>query len=145
MSKFRTKYQRRHVGLSFKDVTRLTDPQFKDDCTIEGIIKRYGILPRPDVVPVGADVSELGDFDECMRKVQDGLDTFNSLPSDVRARFGNDPAAFCSWISDTANVEEACRLGLMVRRVEEKSVSQHLSEINDGISKMVNSKESISA
>ena len=68
--KFRTKYEPRHVGISHKGAVKLTDPQFKDDCTIEGIIRRYGVLPRPDAKPLNVDVSELGDFASCMERVQ---------------------------------------------------------------------------
>lgn len=143
--KFRTQFEHRHVGQSFKGVVKMTDSQFKDDCTIEGIIKRYGILPRPEVQPIGADVSDLGDFAECMRRVQDGLNDFQSLPSDIRARFGNDPKAFCAWISDKENAPEAVRLGLMIERKEEVSVVDTLNGIKDGIDKLVSSKEPVSA
>ena len=139
--KFRTKYEARHVGISHKKAKKLTDPQFKEDCTIEGIIRRYGVLPRPNAEPMTVDVSELGDFASCMERVQSALDEFGNLPSDIRMRFGNDPKAFCAWISDSANVSEAVRLGLMVERKPEKSVVDTLEGIKDGIDKLVSADE----
>ncbi len=136
-NKFRTQFDHRHVGMSFKDVKSMTDPQFKDDCSIEGIIKRYGILPADERPAMIADVSEIGDFEECMRKVQDGVDHFNGLPSDIRARFGNDPKAFFAFISNPTNIEEAVKIGLMEVRKEEKSLVDVVDRLSDSLDKIV--------
>lgn len=143
--RFRTQFEARHVGISFHGVKSLADPQYKNDCSIEGIIKRYGILPRPDYIPVDADISDIGDFASCLERVQDGLEHFKTLPSDVRSRFGNDPKAFFAWISDPANTTEAVRVGLMVERKHEPTTGERLDRIADGINKIVTSKEGISA
>lgn len=133
MSKFRTKYNHRHVGISFEGVQSLTDQQFKDDCSIEGIVKRYGILPPPNIPCIDADVSDIGDFAECMEKVQAGLDHFNDLPSDIRKRFGNDPKAFFAWINNPENVAEAVRTGLMTERKDEESIGEKLDRIAEAV------------
>lgn len=129
--KFRTQYEPREVHQSFKGVVSLTDQQYKDECSIEGIVKKYGILPAPTVEPMITDVSDVGDFVECMQRVEDGLAQFSGLPSEVRARFGNDPRALFEWLSNASNVEEAVKLGLMVKRVPEKSAVDVLEEIKD--------------
>lgn len=144
-TKFRTQFIPRRVSLSFKGVTSMTDPQFKDECTIDGIVRRYGVLPPPTLPAFDADVSDIGDFEECMRRVQDGLDHFSSLPSDIRSRFGNDPKAFFAWINDPSNVEEACKVGLMVRRVEEASIGERLDKIADKLDKVVTPKGDVTA
>lgn len=131
MTKFRTQYQPRKVHKTFKGVLSMTDQQYKDECSIEGIVKKYGILPAPEVQPIITDVSEVGDFVECMQRVEDGLAQFAELPSAVRARFGNDPRALYEWLSDSANVEEAVKLGLMIPRKEEKTAVDVLTEIKD--------------
>ena len=41
------------------------------------------------------------------------LQKFTLNPAEVRARFGNDPAAFMSFVEDDANRDEARRLGLL--------------------------------
>jgi phage internal scaffolding protein len=140
--KFRTQFERRVVKTSFKGVKSLTDQQYKDDCSIEGIVKRYGILPAPDVKPFNADVSEYGDFADCMNRVQDGLDKFGELPSAVRERFGNDPKVFFSWISNPENLKEAVKLGLAVEKVVKPDTVEILSDIRDTLKNDVNSKES---
>ena len=131
MTKFRTQYEPRKVHKSFKGVLSLTDQQYKDECSIEGIIRKYGVIPAPDVTPMITDVSEVGDFVECMQRVEDGLAQFAELPSSVRARFGNDPRALFDWLSKEANVDEAIKLGLMIPRVEQKSAVDVLNEINE--------------
>lgn len=144
-NKFRTQFEPRRVSVSFKGVVSMTDPQFKEECTIEGIVRRYGILPPPQVPAFDADVSDIGDFEECMRRVQSGLDHFASLPSDIRDRFGNDPKAFFAWINNPDNIEEACRVGLMSRKVEEKTIGERLDTIADKLDKVVTPKGEISA
>lgn len=131
MTKFRTQYEPRKVHKTFKGLISLTDQQYKDECSIEGIVKKYGILPAPSVTPMITDVSEVGDFVECMQRVEDGLAQFAELPSSVRSRFGNDPRALYEWLADPSNVEEAVKLGLMVPRKEEKSAVDVLNEIKD--------------
>lgn len=128
-SKFRTKYEYRSVKKSFKGKISLTDRQYKDDCSIEGIIRRYGVLPAPKVKPVGVDVSSYGDFADAMNKVQSGLDSFMEQPSEIRSRFGNDPKAFYDFITDPQNSEEAVKLGLMVETKDSKSAQELLEEI----------------
>ena len=139
MCKFRTQFERRVVHKSFKGVNSMTDPQFEHDCTIEGIIRKYGILPKADVEPINMDVSAIGDFDECMRKVDEGRAMFAALPSDIRDRFGNDPRAFMSFLADPNNTDEAVRLGLMEKLVDEPSAVDVLKEISEKMS--VTSKE----
>lgn len=127
--KFRTQFDRRVVYKSFEGVDSLADQQFKDECTVEGLVRRYGILPRPEVQPVGADVSQMTDFAECMERVQAACDQFASMPSDIRARFGNDPRAFMEFVCDPANVDECVKIGLMEVRKDQKSAVEVLEDI----------------
>lgn len=135
--KFRTQFDSRVVHKSFKDVVSMTDPQYEHDCTIEGIIKKYGVLPRPEVEPVNMDVSEMGDFAACMERVNEGLSSFAALPSEIRDRFGNDPKAFMSFLADPSNVKEAIRLGLMVELKPKESAVDVLKDIKDVLNKPV--------
>lgn len=130
--KFRTKYEARKVSKKF-DMPTLVDPQYKDECTVEGIIKRYGVLPEPKVIPVGSDVSEFGDFSECMNRVNEALAKFDSMPSEIRARFGNDPKAFYAFVLDPANTDEAIKLGLREVIKPEKDAVEVLEEIKEKI------------
>lgn len=134
MKKFRSKYERIVLRKSFKGFKSLADKQYKDECSVEGIIRRYGVLPKPESKPLGVDVSEYGDFHVCMDKVQTGIDEFMSMPSNLRARFGNDPRAFYDWIHNPSNVSEAVKLGLMIPQTEEKTAVDVLEEIKERLS-----------
>ena len=105
--------------------------QFKDECSIDGIIKRYGILGQPVPQPFGsgADVSDMGDFAQVMQKITDAKARFLGLPSEIRARFGHSPEAFYSWLSDKGNTEEAIKLGLLYRVEPEKDAVEVLERI----------------
>lgn len=96
-------------------VKSLTQQQYKDDCEIESIMKRYqitGQLP-PSRSVISGDFSDVGDYQACLDKVNKAKDEFAALPSSLRDRFGNDPSAYVDFILNPANVEECCKLGLM--------------------------------
>lgn len=131
---FRTKYHERKVFKSFKGVESLTDQQYKDDCSINGIIKRYGVIPPAPVTPLGSDVSELGDFADCLQRVSNAMEQFKSMPSEIRARFGHDPRAFYDFVLDPRNAEEGIRLGLFERKEEKLSAEELLTKIVENTS-----------
>lgn len=131
--KFRTQFEARVVGKSFSGVKSRTDPQYLNDCSIEGIVRRYGVIPSPTVKPIGRDVSEYQDFGACMEKAREGCEMFAALPSTIRDRFGNDPRAFFDWIHDENNTAEAVKLGLMVEVKEEKTEKDYLAEIAEKV------------
>lgn len=132
IKKFRTKYNPREVSKKFEKPS-LVDPQYKDECTVEGIINRYGVLPDPKVIPVGADVSDYGDFADCMNRVNDALAKFDSMPAAIRARFGNDPKSFYAFVLDPENTEECVKLGLREVIEPEKDAVEVLEEIREKI------------
>lgn len=93
----------------------MTDEQFAEECDINCILKRYkitGQLPIRDGTPVFADVSEIGDYSAVMSKIKRANDYFDELPSDIRARFGNDQRAFYEFVMNPANADECVKLGV---------------------------------
>ena len=112
MAKFRTKYDPKFVPQPEDDLPSMTEQQYKDDCSIDGIIRRYGVLPPPNVTPVVVDVSDIGDFRESMQKVVDAKEHFAELPAQIRERFGHSPESFYNFLADPSNTEEAVKLGL---------------------------------
>lgn len=113
MKKFLTKYDHAapispHGGVS------KTEQQYKDDCDIDIILKRYR-AGQP--LPVGregrfGDFSEVGDFQAAFEKVRSAIADFESMPAKLRDRFANDPAVFYDFVLNPANIEECRRLGL---------------------------------
>ena len=101
------------------DEPSMTQQQFKDEADINNIMARYqktGVLVDPLTQttrkPMFDDFSDLGDFRDHQQAVIDAQEMFMELPSQLRARFGNDPAELLQWLSCPENKEEAIELGL---------------------------------
>jgi len=94
-----------------------TDQQFVKDADINNIMERYaktGIPPhRTSKTPMYADVSELPDLLTVSNIVHEAQSKFQSLPSQIRERFNNDPAKMIEFLQNPKNQEEAAKLGLL--------------------------------
>jgi len=112
---------RRNDGVTIdcsKDKGR-TKQSFKKECDINHIMSRYrktGLI-SPLLLnqrqAIFADVAEIGDFQECQSRVLAAKEAFLTLPSSIRARFGNDPAQLLDFCSDPKNRAEAIELGII--------------------------------
>lgn len=117
MPKFysRSNVTRRSVDFSHGGKTVQSDAY---DCDINNIMARYkqtGVMPLKMIRSkrgVYADVSEFGDYTDCLNKVAHAEQMFMSLPAKVRDRFANNPAAFLAFASDPNNAQELIDLGL---------------------------------
>lgn len=91
-----------------------TQQQFKEECDINTIVRRFGLTGK---VPVGFKMPQVGDFtavydfQSAMNMVVQAQDTFLQVPGEIRARFGHDPQAFMSWLGNPENRAEATKLG----------------------------------
>lgn len=100
----------------------LTQAQFKKECDINAIMKRYrstGIPPALRKGGVYGDFSNVGDYREALEKVENAREDFGSLPAEIRSRFRNDPGELIAFLSNTANRDEAVKLGLVEPKVAE--------------------------
>lgn len=104
------------------DPKLMTNQQFKDECDINNIVRRQPHLPYRQNVEAGfyADLSEIPDYDESLRRIMSAQDKFNSLPSDLRNRFGNNPQQLIDFLADSQNDEESYKLGLKIKKEEPK-------------------------
>jgi len=97
----------------------MTKQSFKDECDINKILKKWQKTGQIDHVRSQTqkflDCSNPVDYQTAINIVHEAQETFDSLPSDVRYRFNNDPAYFESFVSDRANYEELIALGLIER------------------------------
>lgn len=55
------------------------------------------------------------DYQQSLNVVLEAERAFESLPSGIRNRFSNDPAAFLEFVSNPANADELVQLGLAVK------------------------------
>lgn len=117
MKKFHTMYSHAnpvspHGGVS------MTDQQYIKDCDINIILKQYGATGRLPVnirEGVSGDFSDIGDYKDCLDRINNAKDSFCALPSHIRDRFGNDPTAYVEFVLDPSNTDECIRLGLKVK------------------------------
>lgn len=127
--KFRTKYERNRI-VSPHGGKSLTEQQFASECDLSAIIQKYGIIPPPSVTPLtGADVSNFGDYADCLQAVVEATEQFEAMPSSIRERFGYDPQSFFKWVADPRNVDEGVRLGIFTPRGDTRSAEQVLKDI----------------
>ncbi|QXP44308.1 MAG: internal scaffolding protein [Arizlama microvirus] len=93
-----------------------TKQSFKDECNINVIMSRYMNTGVIDFVskhqPHYADVTAL-DYQSAMQAVAQAQSMFHELPSKIRSRFENNPAAFLEFVQDPRNQAEAHELGLL--------------------------------
>lgn len=103
-------------GIRFDGPGR-TQQQFRDECDINVIVRRFGVtgaLPVPSArLPSYGDFSQVTDFQTAMNQVLEARAAFMDLPARTRERFANDPGRLLAFLADESNRDEAVRLGLV--------------------------------
>lgn len=123
------------TGLGNFEPTR-TKQSFKDETDINVLVKRFGVTTTAQMrglkVPSYGDFGEkVFDFQSAMNAVVDAQRAFDTLPADVRKRFGHDPQEFIAFFNDPANVEEGRKLGLVLpERVIEEAAPIKVSVVD---------------
>lgn len=91
-----------------------TKSEFANECDLNVLMERYrkaGVVP----VPMGEGVymdTDIPDLPTAMQYMIEAENSFNSLPSDVRKEFDNDPVRFVEFATDPANIETLREWGL---------------------------------
>lgn len=105
------------------DGPSLTKTDQARDANVNNIVARYdrtGVLNHLAAAEgVYADVSELGSYQDAVNAVQGAQQQFLQLPSQLRARFDNDPAKFVDW-STSATAEDRHQLYAEITGVRTK-------------------------
>lgn len=109
------------------DLPSRTQQNRKAECDINLILKRYqqtGMISHLNQSePRYGDFSNVPDFKTALDICISAQNAFNSLPSNLRKKFGNDPENFVNFINDDNNYEEAQKLGLVpAKQAEETSI-----------------------
>lgn len=114
--KFLTKFNHKKVDCPTDDLPSMTDPQYLKDCDINVVVGKFLRGAGLDNVSLHkgsfGDVSRFRDFHTMMETVNDGVKAFMEIPSEVRAKFGNDPKAFFQFATDPSNLQKLVDLGL---------------------------------
>lgn len=94
----------------------LTKPEFADETNINKIIAKFmktGVLTSVKDNPgMYTDLANVGNYHESLNKIIAAKETFQTLPANIRKRFGNDPGQLVDFMSDPQNLDEAVKLGL---------------------------------
>lgn len=105
------------AGISFDPDEGLTQQQFRDECDINNIMKRYqatGVIDHLNMRrPEYGDFSNPIDFQNGLNTVIEAQELFAAMPSAIRDRFGNDPLELLRFMADPNNHEEAIKLGIV--------------------------------
>jgi len=105
-------------GVSFAGSEDMAQQQFKDECDINVLMRRYqeeGVPPPTNPnQPQWGDFSAY-DFQEAMNTVIEAQQLFSELPSHLRNRFANDPVQLLEWVHNPSNAAEAVELGFLDR------------------------------
>lgn len=107
------------IGKTYPKGESLTQQEFKDDCDINLLMKKYrnyGVVPRELPPAIYADVSNVPSFHEAADFVAKTKEAFESLPALVRRRFRENPAELVDFVKNEANRDEAMLLGLIPKK-----------------------------
>lgn len=94
-----------------------TKQSFKKESDINAIMAKYastGLLERVNLsVPRYGDFGSVGDYQQCLDKIQEADRQFNDLPARVRDHVDNDPGEFLRMALDPKREQELRDLGLL--------------------------------
>lgn len=117
-----------------EDEVRRTKQEFKDDCDINNILRKFrktGVLEHVRKHGPEYGFAPAVDYHEAMNLVLKADAMYADLPSDLRKRF-KDPAEFLEFVQDPENAEEMLELGL--RTPKAKSDAELMREaVRDGL------------
>ncbi|WNK14584.1 MAG: internal scaffolding protein [Microvirus sp.] len=103
-------------SLSCPPGSSLTHVEFQQETDINYIAQQFGLtglLPNAFPSLNYADFSEVYDYKTALDSIHNAHDQFMALPSAIRSRFNNNPQELLVFLEDTANREEAVKLGLV--------------------------------
>ena len=91
-----------------------------DACDVNLIIKRFATKGEQPIFAKSnlryGEFHQVGSYHEALDIVREAEEMFASLPAKVRQRFANDPEQMMEFVNDSANYDEAVKLGLIEGR-----------------------------
>lgn len=116
MKKFNSRYsQSTFKGTPKSDLPSLTSKEFGDSVNIDKLVKKYGagrLASATSAPQTFTDLSGITDLADALDKSVRARDLFNSLPSDVREYFNNDPVALLQNLNNPDIQDDLVKLGL---------------------------------
>lgn len=137
MIKIRSIYsERKPHEYAFKtEGESMTQQQFQAECDINNIMVKYrktGLLTHVNKVQGNyGDFESVEDYQTMLGKVMHAEATFMDLPSEIRAKFGNDPAQLIGYLTDEKNYDEAVSYGLIIPKKSEDPLADSFEKALD--------------
>lgn len=114
--KFRTAYNKPVFKPFHTTGSSLTEQQWKDHNNVSVLMQTYTQTKDPSIFQrtkaFYGDYTNIGDYESCLNQVIEAKESFDSLPSDLRAKFRNDPRKFYEFVTDPANQDKLQDIGL---------------------------------
>jgi len=112
--------------VTLNDKPSKTDQQWKDDCDVNYILRKYrktGVITHV-ARQAGhfSDVSDIPDLLQGYERVKSAKDAFMELPAMLRNKFDNSMEKMVTWLQDPANEAEAIDLGLRPKKQPDMSI-----------------------
>lgn len=104
-----------------------TRQEFKDECDINNIMSRYrkdGIVTHINVREPQYGIVPAVDFHAAMNLVTDAQQTFETLDSSIRKKFGNSIENFLEFVENPDNTEAMEEMGLLTPSEPEEDPSE---------------------
>lgn len=117
------------------DQPSMTHQEFKDECDINNIMKRYNYNQLPDIAETVGQFSQIVDYQEMLNATIHAREAFMQLPAQIRQRFNDSPQAIIEFLDDENNRDEAIKLGLVNPKEEPKPdpILTELKSLNENL------------
>lgn len=133
---FRKNYEKELVPGKTFYAPSFTQQQFKNECDVNLILKRYeqtGVIDHLTAKkPLYGDFSDIPDYQIAQHILIDAQEKFDALPASIRKRFDNNPLNMVEFCKDPKNHEEGVKLGLFVEVNEEPVMPSSEPLVPDG-------------
>ena len=111
----------------------MTQQHFKDECDINNILKSYrGKIPASTEPAFFMDCT-VNDLQSAYEIAEDIGARFDSLDSEVRARFNNNPLELLEFVHNADNETAAIELGLLPKPEPAPSVVAHPAQSTEPV------------
>lgn len=117
--KFYTAYSKKRRVVVVNKEPSMTQQSFKNECDINRIVgqyKKHGVITHLNNSKENYGVAPSHSFHEAMNIVIQAQEMFDSLPSQLRKEFSNDPANFLEFVENPENYDDLIELGLVDKR-----------------------------
>jgi phage internal scaffolding protein len=119
--------KRRRVQINFDPDQNLTKQSFKDEVNINNIMAKYeatGTITHLARHPAEyGDFSNVQDLQSAIHQVEGARESFESLPSELRAKFDNNPVDFYNYFQN-ASEDDLRESGIIVDNKQGETVPQ---------------------